>query len=121
MNGELKIRVGGSLKEDLGDFVTAWKRGEAGDSHQERIVVFESWAALSAILTTQRYRLLRHLHDHPSRSVNALAGELKRQYRRVHDDVTALERVGLLDRSHGDVRATADKLTAEVVLHSTTA
>ena len=41
---------------------------------------------------------------------------LKRQYRRVHDDVRILERAGLLDRSRGGVRATADVLTAEVVL-----
>jgi len=47
--------------------------------------------------------------------VNALANDLKRQYRRVHDDVTILERAGLVDRSHGDVRTSADKLTAEVM------
>jgi predicted transcriptional regulator len=48
--------------------------------------------------------------------VNALAKSLRRQYRRVHDDVTILERAGLIDRSGGDVRATADRLSAEVVL-----
>ena len=41
---------------------------------------------------------------------------LKRQYRRVHEDVTILERAGLLDRSFGDVRTTADVLTVQVVL-----
>ena len=49
---------------------------------------------------------------------NALALGLKRQYRRVHEDVTILERAGLLDRSFGDVRTTADVLTAQVVLGS---
>jgi len=116
MSDQLKIRLGGDLGDDLGDFIKAWKRGEGGDFHQERIVAFESWAALASILTTQRYRLLRHVSSHPARSVNALAGELKRQYRRVHADVAALERAGLIDRSRGDVRATADRLTAEVVL-----
>jgi predicted transcriptional regulator len=116
MSDELKIRLGSELSQDLGDFIKAWKRGEEGDFRQQRIVAFESWAALASILTTQRYRLLRHVRGHPARSVNALAGELKRQYRRVHEDVAALERVGLIDRSKGDVRATADRLTAEVVL-----
>jgi len=116
MNDELKIQVGGDLKGDLDAFVAAWKRGEAGDERPERILAFESWEALSSVLTGERYRLLRHVHSHPARSVNALANTLKRQYRRVHDDVTILERAGLLDRSHGDVRTTVDRLSAEVVL-----
>ncbi len=116
MSDELKIRVGGSLAGDLVDFVTAWKRGEAGDRRQERVLSFESWEGLSSVLTGERYRLLRHLHASPMRSVNALANALKRQYRRVHEDVTILERAGLLDRSQGDVRATVDKLTAEIAL-----
>lgn len=77
---------------------------------------FESWEALSSVLTTERYRLLRRLHGHPVKSVNALAERLGRQYRRVHEDVRILERAGLLDRSEGGVRATADKLTAEIAL-----
>jgi predicted transcriptional regulator len=71
---------------------------------------------LAAVLTGERYRLLSHVHAHPERSVNALANALHRQYRRVHDDVRILERAGLLDRSQGDVRATADRFTTEVVL-----
>ena len=67
-------------------------------------------------MTGERYRLLRHLHSHPEKSVNALAQALKRQYRRVHQDVTVLERAGLVERSDGEVRATADKLSAVVVL-----
>lgn len=116
MTGDVKIVVGGSLKADLDAFTTAWKRAEGGDSGTERVLSFESWEALSTVLTTERYRLLRHVHAHPERSINALATALSRQYRRVHQDVTILERAGLIDRSHGDVRATADRLTAEVVL-----
>jgi len=116
MNEDLKIQVGGDLKSDLDAFVTAWKRGESGDLRQERIVSFESWEGLAAVLTGERYRLLRHINAHPERSVNALANALHRQYRRVHDDVRILERAGLLDRSHGDVRATAGRFTTEVVL-----
>lgn len=67
-------------------------------------------------MTGERYRLLRHLHAHPERSVNALAQALRRQYRRVHADVAILERAGLVERSDGTVRATADKLSAVVVL-----
>ena len=115
MTDELKIQVGGDLKRDLAGFVAAWKRAEAGDLRRERVLSFDTWEAMSSVLSGERFRLLRHLHAHPARSVNALANALKRQYRRVHDDVTILERAGLLDRSQGDVRATADRLTAEVV------
>jgi predicted transcriptional regulator len=113
---EIKVRVGGTLAQDLSAFTAAWKRAEAGDLRSERILAFESWEGLASVLTTERYRLLRHLHAHPEKSVNALAQALRRQYRRVHQDVSVLERAGLVDRSTGEVRATADKLSAEVVL-----
>ena len=60
--------------------------------------------------------LLRHLHNHPEPSVSALARALGRQYRRVHADVAALEQAGLLDRSGGEVRTTADRISAEINL-----
>ena len=110
-----KLRIGGDPASDLQEFVSAWQRAETGDAREERILAFESWEALAAVMTGERLRMLRHLHAHPERSVNALALALKRQYRRVHDDVRILENAGLLDRSEGEVRATADKLTTEVV------
>ena len=116
MSSEVKITVGGDLAHDMAGFAAAWKRAESGDLREERVLSFESWEALSSVLTGERVRLLRHLHGHPSNSINALALGLKRQYRRVHEDVTILERAGLLDRSFGDVRTTADVLTAQVVL-----
>ena len=116
MTGDVKITVGGDLAHDMAGFSAAWARAEAGDLTEERVLSFESWEALSSVLTGERIRLLRRLHGHPAASINALALSLKRQYRRVHDDVRILERAGLLDRSHGGVRATADVLTAEVVL-----
>jgi predicted transcriptional regulator len=116
MSDEIKIRVGGALKDDLAAFTHAWKRIEAGDRQQERILAFESWEGLASVLTGERYRLLRHLHAHPEKSVNARAQSLRRHYRRVHEDVSVLERAGLIDRTGGEVRATADKLSTVVVL-----
>jgi predicted transcriptional regulator len=116
MSEDIKIRVGGGVAEDLAAFTQAWKRAEDGDLREERVLAFESWEGLASVLTGERYRLLRHLHAHPERSINALALALGRQYRRVHEDVTILERAGLVDRSGGGVRTTADRLSAEVVL-----
>lgn len=116
MTREIKLQVGGGVAEDLAAFTRAWKRIDAGDRREERILSFESWEGLVSVMTAERYRLLRRLHAHPEKSVNALAKALGRQYRRVHEDVTVLERAGLIDRSHGEVRATADKLSATVTL-----
>jgi predicted transcriptional regulator len=64
----------------------------------------------------ERYRLLRQLHSRPEKSINAVAQALHRQYRRVHEDVTALESAGLIERTDGQVRTAADKLSAAIVL-----
>lgn len=113
---ETKVIVGGSLEEDAAAFVDAWHRAERGKPVDETVLAFESWEALVAILTGERYRLLRHVHTHPEPSISALARALGRQYRRVHADVAALEGAGLVDRSEGKVRARVDRITAEIRL-----
>src|SRR5712691_472863 len=113
---ETKIIVGGSLEEDSGAFLDAWHRAERGEPVDEHVLAFESWEALAAVMTGERYRLLRHIHAHPAPSISALARALARQYRRVHADVAALEQAGLLERSEGAVRVSVDKLTAEIRL-----
>ena len=113
---EVKIVVGGSLEDDTSAFVNAWHRAEHGEIAPERVLAFESWEGLARVMTGERYRVLRHLHAHPEPSVSALARALGRQYRRVHADVAALEDAGLLDRSAGTVRVTADRITADIRL-----
>src|SRR6266567_8633449 len=103
---ETKIIVGGGLEEDAAAFLDAWRRAERGERVErvdETVLAFESWEALAAVMTGERYRLLRHVHLHPEPSVSALARALGRQYRRVHADVAALEQAGLIDRSQGTV------------------
>src|SRR5258708_14619242 len=98
---ETKIIVGGGLEEDAGAFLDAWHRAERGERVDETVLAFESWEALAAVMTGERYRLLRHVHVHPEPSVSALARPLGRQYRRVHADVAALEQAASLDPSAG--------------------
>ena len=113
---DLKIAVGGTLRDDAVAFLGAWHRAERGDTTPERVLSFESWDGLAHVMTGERYRLLRHLHGQPEVSVSALARALGRQYRRVHADVAALESTGLIYRSDGSVRATADRIVAEIAL-----
>lgn len=113
---DLKVSVGGSIEDDATAFLRAWRRADHGGTVNDHVLAFESWEGLARVLTGERYRLLRHLHAHPEPSVSALARALGRQYRRVHADVTALELAGLLDRSGGEVRAAADRITADITL-----
>jgi predicted transcriptional regulator len=113
---DLTITVGGTLEDDAVSFLNAWKRAEKGEQVHERVLAFESWEGLAAVMTGERYRLLRHIHAQPEASVAGLARALGRQYRRVHADVAALEQAGLLDRSEGRVRATTDRINAEIRL-----
>ncbi len=58
MTQDVEIIVGGSLEED-GAAWTAFERGE--DVTPSRVLAFEGWEGMSAVLTGKRYRLLRHL------------------------------------------------------------
>ncbi len=116
MSEDVKIIVGGTAEDDAAAFLDAIERTERGEKVCERVLSFESWEGLAAVMTGERYRLLRHLHTHPEPSVSALARALGRQYRRVHADVAALEGAGLLARDEGRVRATADVIQTEIRL-----
>jgi predicted transcriptional regulator len=117
MTDDVKIVVGGSAEDDAAAFVNTWERAERGKHIEpERVLAFESWAGLARVMTGERYRLLRHLRAHPEPSISALARGLGRHLRRVQADVRALEEAGLIDRSEGTVRTTADRLSAEIQL-----
>src|ERR1700761_5555401 len=64
---DVKVLVGGSIEDDAAAFVDAGHRAERGGKVRERVLAFESWEALAAALTGERYRLLHHLHQHPDR------------------------------------------------------
>jgi predicted transcriptional regulator len=114
---DVKIVIGGTMEDDAADFLDAWHRTERGEQvAAERVLAFETWESLSSVLTGERFRLLRHVHDHPEPSVSALARALGRQYSRVHADVTALEAAGLLERADGVLRTTTDRILAEIRL-----
>jgi predicted transcriptional regulator len=54
----------------------------------------------------KRHELLRHLLPNPAKSIWELSRNLGRDFKRVHEDVTALERVALIERRE-DGRLTA--------------
>ena len=113
---EVKLNIGGTARHDGQAFVDAWRRAERGESFEDRGFSFESWDALASVMSSKRLKLLRHVHDRPAGSIMELAKALGRQYRRVREDVSILTEAGLLDRSQGGVRVSADRIQTTIDL-----
>lgn len=103
----LNIHIGDTLDVVKERVLEAVRRSEAGEDVSEDHLTFDSFETLARLLSPKRLELLRHLHRHPAASVRALAQQLGRDYRRVHDDVDALARSGLIDRQTKGTRLTA--------------
>jgi predicted transcriptional regulator len=114
---KVKVTVGGSMKEDASRrFVQAWRRAERGESVNERHLEFESWDALTRVMTGKRMELLRYVHRHKVSSVRALAKALERDYSNVHADVQALTSAGLLDADDGLLQADYDVIETRIAI-----
>lgn len=111
------ILVGGSLEEAARRVAEAWHRAERGETvDTEDNVTFASWSALASVMTDKRHELLKHLHRHGAPSLRALARELERDYKRVYEDVAALESVGLVERSSEGLRADYDEIRTVITI-----
>jgi predicted transcriptional regulator len=108
MSKELQIHVGESLDQIGARAVSAWRRMERGEEVDEKHISFETWETMVRVLSPKRLALLRHLHQSPAKNIRALAQALGRNYRRVHEDVAALQAAGLLDRDKEGLRAEYD-------------
>lgn len=112
-----KITAGGAFEtESARRFVDAWHRAERGESFRERHLAFESWDALSRVLTGKRMELLRYVRRHEVASVRALAKALGRDYSNVHADVQALVGAGLLDATDGSLQADYDAIETKIAI-----
>jgi len=115
MTKKVQIHVG--TLEEMGErFVRAFERLEHGERVRERHLTFPDLESLLSTLTPKRLELLRDLHREPAESVSALARRLKRDYKRVHEDVETLAEAGLLRRHEGHVSAPYATIRAELRL-----
>ncbi len=97
----INIHVGEGFDAVAKRVAEAWHRAERGEPVQERHVSFVSWDLLSSVMTNRRYELLRYVHHHPAKNIASLAREMHRDYKRVYEDVHALESAGLISRRGG--------------------
>jgi predicted transcriptional regulator len=63
----------------------------------------------------KRLEILRHLHRNPEASTRSLSRALNRDYKDVHQDVTALISAGLID-DHDGLRAEYDAIEIRMAL-----
>jgi predicted transcriptional regulator len=112
----LDIHVGGSFADTKRRTIDAVKRSQSGEAAGEDHVTFETWEALAKVMTTKRFELVRHLHRHPEASIAALARSLKRDYKRVHQDVDALSKAGLITLSSEGLRAEYDEIQTRIAI-----
>lgn len=116
MTKDIRLHIGGSFDEAAKRVASAWHRAEKGEAVGEENLTFVSWDAFSRTMTAKRLELLRHLHSHPAVSIAALARSLKRDYRRVHEDVDILSKAGLIEQDDKGLRAGYDEIRTTIAL-----
>jgi predicted transcriptional regulator len=95
----LEIRIG-PPRDALDRFEAAWNRLAEGQKLQPyRVLSLEDLPAFATALTPARWALLQSLRSEGPGSIYELAKRLGRNYKNVHTDVTALFKLGLLERN----------------------
>jgi len=112
-----KVQVHVGNVKDMGQrVIDAWHRAERGEAAHEPHVTLLDLEAMQTTLSPRRLELLRHVRRHGATSTRALAQALGRDYKNVHQDVAALEAVGLLVREGRRLAAPWDEVQASVML-----
>ena len=115
MSGTINLHVGSI--EDMGKrFVGAWHAREQGAVVDETHLTFLDLETMVSTLSPKRLALLRHVRQHPTVNIAALAKNLGRDYKRVYEDVASLVHVGLLERDAQGIRAPYDSVHTDVSL-----
>ena len=95
----LELRVG-DARDALDRFEAAWNRRLEGRKMTAlRVLTIEDLPLLLRTLTPARWALLERLREQGPLSIYELAKRLERDYKNVHTDVTALVKIGLIERA----------------------
>ena len=110
----LELRIG-DARDALDRFEAAWNRRLEGRKVDTlRVLSLADLPLLLRTLTPARWALLERLREAGPLSIYELAKRLGRDYKNVHTDVTALVKIGLIERSDdAQVRVPWDIVRAE--------
>lgn len=112
-----KVQVHVDSLQDMGKrFVSAWKRAEHGEAFNETHITFLDVEAMMAAMSPKRLALLRYVRQHGATNTRELATAIGRDYKNVHQDVAALEAVGLMLRDGRKLSAPWDEVQTSVAL-----
>ena len=99
----LELRVG-DARDALDRFEAAWNRRNEGRKLERlRVLSLEDLPLLLKTLTPARWELVDRLRGEGPLSIYQLAKRLGRDYKNVHTDVSALARIGVIEKQ-GDAR-----------------
>jgi predicted transcriptional regulator len=94
----LELRIG-DARDALDRFEAAWNRRNEGRKLERlRVLSLEDLPLLLRTLTPARWALVDRLREAGPLSIYQLAKLLHRDYKNVHTDVSALARIGLLEK-----------------------
>jgi predicted transcriptional regulator len=95
----LELRLG-DARDALDRFEAAWNRRTEGRKAAGtlRVLSMQDLPLLLRTLTPARWELIDRLRELGPVSIYELAKRLERDYKNVHTDVTALARIGLIER-----------------------
>lgn len=94
----MELRIG-DARDALDRFEAAWNRRNEGRKLERlRVLSVEDLPLLLRTLTPARWGLIDRLREAGSLSIYQLAKVLGRDYKNVHTDVTALARIGLIEK-----------------------
>lgn len=86
-----------AMADAASGFIEAWHSGKS----REDVFTFSSPAQLFSILTPRRWTLIEQLQKSGPSTYRALARQLERDVKRVHEDATALIQWGLVAAHDG--------------------
>lgn len=114
---QLIVKVS-SLEDSLANFKNVWEQAEKDEKFVAPIEIlsFENASTLMKALSPKRLELLKILHLLGAVSIRQLAKELHRDYSNVHQDVKALNIIGVILENEGKYYVPWETIVTEISL-----
>lgn len=95
-------------------FIDTWKTGE----YTGEFLTFESPTALFRAITPKRWELISKLQPLGKISLRELARQTQRDIHRIHDDVSSLKALGIIEQDDQGISIPYQKIRTDFTLSS---